>query len=121
MHRINYDTINKLLKNSDAENHCTIMFNIKLLTEYARHVSTMSDRIKELISKNDGMSNYMIKELENQRWKKHDMAISALAELNDIADNMGYDKVYTGSFDRDDRGNIAQAIFEFCKWYFNKY
>lgn len=121
MLRINYDVIDTLLKNANSEYHNKILFNIKLLIEYANHISTMECKIQELIDNHNGMSDYMIKELERQRRSKHDAAIEGLYNLNNIAADIGLSKVYEGNFDESDRGDIAQAIFEFCKWYFDKY
>ncbi len=120
MLRINYDIIDTLLKNANNEYRNKILFNIKLLIEYANHISTMECKIQDLIHNDNGMSNYMIKELERQRRSKHDAAIEGLYNLNNIATDMGLSKVYEGNFDESDRGEIAQAIFELCKWYFEK-
>lgn len=121
MYRIHYDIIDAMLKTSDIDTVKKIMFEIKFLIEYARHISTMEEKIRELIQKNDGASNYAIKVLETQRQEKHNLAIQSLYNLNETAVSLGFDKVYHGGFEETDRGDIAQAIFEFCKWYFEKY
>lgn len=119
MHRINYNVIDRMLKNQDNGYYNSIMFNINLMIDYAKHVSTMSDRINELCLIDNGETAYLIRSIEKQRQEKHDMAINALYELNNIAEKIGCGIVYEGSFDNpDDRGDIAQAIFEFCKQYF---
>lgn len=121
MYKINCDIIDKMLNSSDDNTSKTIMFDIKLLIDYAKHVSTMDERIKELVQKGDRASDYTVRLIEQQRREKHDAAIQCLYELNEISHSMGFDKVYQGSFDEADRGDIAQAIFEFCKYYFDKY
>lgn len=121
MQRINYDIIDAMLSSSETEFYNRIRLDIKLLIDYANHVSTMESKIQELVQNNNSMSDYMIRELEKQRWIKHDAAISGLYELNKIAYKMGLSKVYSGDFNDNERGSIAQAIFEFCKWYLEKY
>lgn len=121
MYRINYDIIDTMLKTSENDAKKEILFEIKFLIDYAKHISTMEQRIRELIQKDDGMSNYAIRALETQRQEKHNLAIQSLYNLNETAVSMGLEKVYSGGFEETDRGDIAQAIFEFCKWYFKKY
>lgn len=121
MYKINCDIIDRMLSSSDEAANKKIIIDIKLLIDYAKHVSIMDERIKELIQKGDRASDYTIISIEKQRREKHDMAIQCLYELNEISCSMGLDKVYSGGFEESNRGDIAQAIFEFCKYYFAKY
>lgn len=68
MQRINYDIIDAMLSSSETEFYNRIRLDIKLLIDYANHVSTMESKIQELVQNNNSMSDYMIRELEKQRW-----------------------------------------------------
>ncbi len=103
MNNINIELLEKI---KDKEN---VLFLIETLKDYAVFISTLEEKYKQL-DFNTKYGMYMGSVLDSQRREKHDSAIIALKELNNIAESVYGEKIYNGSFDDKYRNEIAQAI-----------
>jgi hypothetical protein len=80
----------------------------------------MSYSDKKKIAALDKLESYQeaIQRLDERRSQLHEAAMTGLRMMNRMARGMGIEPVYRGgddSDDRDDRGDMAHAIFAFCK------
>lgn len=109
---ININVFENMMKSSTQETKKSILFRINILIDYADFVSKLEAMIKQ-----NSDSDYIIMKLDQDRREKHDMAISCIQDLNEISADLGLGKFYEGCVNDENRSAIAQAIYEFSKYY----
>ena len=117
MFYINRNSVDELLNNSEYAK--TAWNHLERLYEYASYVMKFENKMKMIQVTAFDTEDFQnrVKNLDEGRRLKHEAAISSLSVLNKIAERINVDCVYEGtiSIDPDYRGEIATAIFEFCK------
>ncbi len=111
---ININVFENMLRCADNSTKKSIMFRINLLIDYADFVSKLEEMIKQYSE-----SDYIIMKLDKDRREKHDMAISCIEDLNEISGDLGLGEFYDGPVNEENRNVIAQAIYDFSKYYLN--
>lgn len=111
---ININVFEEMLKAAGSDTKKTILFNVNRLIDYADFVSKLEEMVREYSN-----SDYMLIKLDSDRREKHDMAISCIAELNEISNSLELGNFYDGTVDDENRSVIAQAIYNFSKYYLN--
>ena len=77
---ININVFERMLRTADEDTKRTILFDINRLIDYADFVSKLEDLINQ-----NSESSFITKKLDSDRREKHNMAISCIAELNEIS------------------------------------
>lgn len=114
MKTIKRESLDIILENNDFASEAQLCLDN--IYSYADCVIGFADNKKlltTLYSGDDYREDFM--KLDRDRTNKHNAAITGLRMLNRISDALEIDPVYTGDAEEDSRGDIAHAIFEFCK------
>lgn len=114
------DKILKTLLNSDYKED--VIEAMQSLIDYAEYVARFNLNSKSLRARKDSMSieSYQsaFKEMDENRRIKHNAAIINLSMLNRICKIINIDSFYPGDPNVDDRGDVAESIFNYFKGFF---
>lgn len=114
---INRKSIDTLLKNEVFCNKT--QEQLSKLYEYANIVMNNNSKKKALFTTRKTFDTKefqeQIESIDSQRTSKHNAAMASLSILNNLAEKLDIDSVYEGEIDEFYRGEVARAIFEFCK------
>lgn len=106
---------------ADADDLDFIESRVNKLVDYVQYVSFMETRIQRLSIEGITGEEWRdkVQALDENRRSKHEVAMSAVTQLNRLAKAEGLDPFYDGPVDhehRNDVGDLCQAV---CSEYFN--
>jgi hypothetical protein len=111
MKRLNRDSLNELLGDSRYKDEVGLALGD--VYDYANFVMRLEDEKRAAAVRYEAAEyREEIQRLDRQRRALHDAAMGALSLLNRIAANVGVEPVYSGE---ENRGDMAGAIFDYCK------
>jgi hypothetical protein len=122
---INKNSVDAILDN--AEYAITACNMLRDIFDYVAVISSVKlAHIKLDVRKSEmDIKDYQIckQRTDNERKISHDLAISSVNGLNEIANRLGLEPIYVGGTDKNnlaDRADIAFAIFEFTKLFIDE-